>query len=239
MALSVPIDTREITITPVFKHITVEDIAASEREKRPVMKTIEAVEVRFAGSKLYTPVFPVTAQWKREGHNVITYAERWADQYRDFLQGNDQKAAGTPLEMLKTLGISDAQLSLCRALKIYSIEALDGLEGPNLKNLQMNANPLKDMARRYLADRNSGGAATNEIAELRAEIDRLKAAQSLPAKEPTAAEVEEALRKADDEYTNLSDDELKALIKDRTGSAPRGQPARDFLLNALRELDAA
>ncbi|MRN77657.1 MULTISPECIES: hypothetical protein [unclassified Brucella] len=55
------------------------------------------------------------------------------------------------------------------------------------------------MARRYLADRNSGSAATNEIAELRAEIDRLKAAQSLPAKEPTVAEVEEALRKADDE----------------------------------------
>ncbi|URQ76169.1 MAG: hypothetical protein NBV76_05260 [Candidatus Ochrobactrum gambitense] len=239
MALSVPIDTREITITPVFKHITVEDIAASEREKRPVMKTIEAVEVRFAGSKLYSPVFPVDAMWKREGHNVITYAERWADQYTDFLQGNDQKAAGTPLEMLKPLGISDAQLSLCRALKIYSIEALDGLEGPNLKNLQMNANPLKEMARRYLADRNSGNAATNEIAELRAEIERLRATQSIPPKEPTAAEVEEALRKADDEYTNLSDDELKALIKDRTGSAPRGQPAREFLLNALRELDAA
>lgn len=239
MALSVPIDTREITVTPVFKHITVEDIAASEREKRPVMKTIEAVEVRFAGSKLYSPVFPVDAMWKREGHNVITYAERWADQYMDFLQGNDQKAAGTPLEMLKPLGVSDAQLSLCRALKIYSIEALDGLEGPNLKNLQMNANPLKEMARRYLADRNSGNAATNEIAELRAEIARLKAAQTLPENEPTADEVDEAIRKADDEYTNLSDDELKALIKDRTGSAPRGQPAREFLLNALRELDAA
>lgn len=247
MALSVPIDTREITITPVFKHITVEDIAASEREKRPVMKTIEAVEVRFAGSKLYTPVFPVTAQWKREGHNVITYAERWADQYRDFLQGNDQKAAGTPLEMLKPLGISDAQLSLCRALKIYSIEALDGLEGPNLKNLQMNANPLKEMARRYLADRNTGNAATNEIAELRAEIERLKLARAgasprtteVLVPDPKPEEIEEAIRNADDEYLNLSDDELKALIKDRTGSAPRGQPARDFLLNALRELDAA
>jgi hypothetical protein len=239
MALSVPIDTREITITPVFKHITVEDIPASEREKRPVMKTIEAVEVRFAGSKLYSPVFPVDAMWKREGHNVITYAERWADQYKQFLEGRDQKAAGTPLEMLKPYGISDAQLSLCRALKIYSIEALDGLEGPNLKNLQMNANPLKEMARKYLADRASGASVQSEIDALKAEIARLKAAQTIPANEATSEEIEAAIKTADDEYSRLTDDELKGLIKDRTGSAPRGQPSRQFLLNAVRELDAA
>src|SRR5690606_17130485 len=144
---------REITITPVFKHITVEDVPASEREGRPVMKTIEAVEVRFAGSKLYSPVFPVTSMWKRDGHKVITYAERWAEQYRAFLEGNPQEAQGTPLEMLKGYGITDAQLSLCRALKIYSVEALHHLEGPNLKSLQMQANPLKEMARRYMGDR--------------------------------------------------------------------------------------
>ncbi len=101
MALSVLIDTREITITPIFRHITVEDVPASEREQRPVMKTREVVEVRFAGSKLYSPVFPSDSMWKRDGHRVVTYAERWADQYRDFLEGNDQKASGTPLEMLK------------------------------------------------------------------------------------------------------------------------------------------
>ena len=32
MAHSVPIDTREITVTPIFKHVTVEDVPASERE---------------------------------------------------------------------------------------------------------------------------------------------------------------------------------------------------------------
>ena len=73
MALSVPIDTRDISVTPVFQHISVEDVPASEREKRLVMKHIEAVEVRFAGSKNYSPVFPVDAMWKREGLNVITY----------------------------------------------------------------------------------------------------------------------------------------------------------------------
>ncbi len=237
MALSVPIDTRDITITPVFKHVTVEDVPASERAMRPILKTIEVVEVRFAGSKLYSPVFPVSAFWKRDGHKTITYAERWADQYRDFLEGNTQKAAGTPLEMLKVYGISDSQLSLCRALKIYSIEALDGLEGQNLKSLQMNANPLKEMARRYMADRASGSEANDEIAALRAEVEALR--QAIPAKEAAPADIEAIVAAADDEYVSLTDDELKALIKDKTGSAPRGQPSRKFLLDAVREIGAA
>ncbi|GMB80540.1 hypothetical protein NN6n1_13220 [Shinella zoogloeoides] len=237
MALSVPIDTREITITPVFKHVTVEDVPASEREGRQVMKTLEVVEVRFAGSKLYSPVFPIDAFWKRDGHKIMTYAERWADQYRDFLSGNEQKAAGTPLEMLKSYGVTDSQLSLCRALKIYSIEALDNLEGPNLKSLQMNANPLKEMARRFMADRNTGAKASDEIELLKAEIERLK--QALPVNDPTSAEIAAAIQAADDEFERLSDDELKSLIKDRTGSAPRGTPSRQFLLNAVRELQGA
>lgn len=237
MALSVPIDTREITITPVFKHVTVEDVPSSEREGRQVMKTMEVVEVRFAGSKLFSPVFPVDAFWKRDGHRVITYAERWADQYRDFLEGNTQKAAGTPLEMLKPYGISDAQLSLCRALRIYSIEALDNLEGPNLKNLQMNANPLKEMVRSYLADRSSGAQTAAEIDELRAEIQRLKAAQ-VPATDSTPKMIEQALADANNELDAMSDADLKTFIKDRSGAAPRGTPSREFLLNAARELAA-
>jgi len=237
MALSVPIDTREITVTPVFKHVTVEDIPASEREKRPVMKTIEAVEVRFAGSKLYSPVFPVDAMWRREGHNVITYRERWAEQYRAFLSGDEQRAAGTPLEMLRPYGVTDSQLSLCRALKIYSIEALDRLEGQELKNLQMNANPLKEMARRYIADRSAGSQNASEIDALRAEIERLKAA--IPAKEATAAEIDAVVQAADDEYAALSNDQIKDRIKDKIGHRPAGNPSRETLVQSLRELEGA
>lgn len=237
MALSVPIDTREITVTPVFKHITVEDVPASEREQRPVMKTIEAVEVRFAGSKLYSPVFPVHSMWKRDGHKTITYAERWAEQYRAFLAGDEQRAAGTPLEMLKPYGITESQLSLCRALKVYSIEALHHLEGQNLKNLQMNGNPLKEMARRYMADRASGAASAGEIDALKAEIERLKAA--IPTVEAKPEEVEAAVRAADDEYSALSDDQLKERIAAKVGHKPRGNPSRNTLVQSLRELEGA
>jgi len=237
MALSVPIDTREITVTPVFKHITVEDVPASEREGRPVMKTVEVVEVRFAGSKLYSPVFPTNAMWKRDGHKVVTYAERWADQYAEFLSGRDQKAAGTPLEMLKPYGISDSQLSLCRALRIYSIESLHHLEGQALKNLQMNANPLKEMVRRYMADRSNGAAAATEIEKLQAEIAQLR--RQIPQKDSTADEIEAALQQANDEFAALSDDDLKDRIKEKVGRKPAGNPSRETLIASLRELSAA
>lgn len=237
MALSVPIDTRDITVTPIFKHITVENVPQSELQQRQVLETLEVVEVRFAGSKLYSPVFPANAFWKRDGHRTITYAERWADQYREFLEGNDQKAAGTPLEMLKPYGISDAQLSLCRALRIYSIEALHHLEGPNLKSLQMNANPLKEMARRYMADRSAGANNANTIADLQAQIEALRA--QIPAKEPTPAEVEAAIKAADDEFEAMTDEQLKEKIADKVGSKPRGNPSRATLLASIRELSAA
>lgn len=238
MAQSVAIDMRDIQVVPFFKHVTVEDINASEREGHAVMKVREVVEVRFAGSKLYSPVFPTDAMWKRDGGRTITYAERWSDQYRDFLQGADQKAAGTPLEMLKPYGISDAQLSLCRALKIYSIEALHVLEGPNLKSLGMSQNTLKDMARACMADRSSGAGSLSEIDELKRQIAELRAAASIPAKEATPAEVEAAIATADDELERLTDAELKALIKDKTGQAPRGTPGREWLLTTVRELAA-
>lgn len=237
MALSVPIDTRDIAVTPVFKHITVENVPASEREGHPVMETLQVVEVRFAGSKLYSPVFPVDAFWKRDGHRTVTYAERWSDQYQEFLAGNDQKASGTPLEMLKAYGISDAQLSLCRALKIYSIEALHHLEGPNLKSLQMNANPLKEMAARYMADRASGAQTSSEIQALKAEIEALRA--QIPVKEPTADEIEQALQEAKDEYDSMSDDALKEKIAEKVGRKPAGNPSRATLLASIRELSAA
>lgn len=250
MAESVAIDTREITITPLFRWEGIEDVNASERAGHLVKRMIQVVEVRFAGSKNYSPVFPVDAFWQRKNGKVVTYAERWADQFRAFLDGNAQEAQGTPLEMLKAYGISDSHLSLCRALRIYSIESLYHLEGDGLKNLGMASNVLKDMARAYMADRAKNGSSVDEIAALRAEIEALKARQVLAVPgdepqttnvvmpEPSPEQVEQAIAASNAEFEALTDAELKALIKDRTGQAPRGTPSREFLLNAARELAA-
>ncbi len=238
MTRLVTIDPREITVTPVFKMLEVENIPKSETAGHAVMEVKEVVEVRFAGSKNYSPIFPVSAMYKREGNQTITYAERWPDQYRAFKEGNPQEASGTPLEMLRPFGVTPEQLSLCRVLKVYSIEALSHLEGPALKSLGMNANSLKEMARAFLADRNSGLGAMQEIEALKAEIAAMKAAH-LPEQEATGAEIAAALDAADAAYAALSDDDLKVEISNITGKRPAGNPSRKTMIHALEELKAA
>lgn len=234
MAESVAIDTREISVTPFFRYESIEDINKSEQAGHLVKKMIQVVEVRFAGSKNYSPVFPVDAMWKRENGKVVTYAERWQQQYRDFLAGADQEAAGTPLEMLKSYGISDANLSLCRALRIYSIEALHHLEGDNLKTLGMVGNSLKEMARAYLAARDGGRAEANELDNLRAELAALKATM-IPPTEPTPAQVDQAIAASDAEFEGMDSQALKALIREKTGQTPMGNPSRETLIGMARD----
>ena len=239
MADSVPIDTREITVTPLFRYDSIEDVNASEREGHLIKNMRQVVEVRFAGSKNYAPVFPVDAMWKRENGKTVTYAERWGEQYRAFLAGADQEASGTPLEMLKAYGISDANLSLCRALRIYSIEALYHLEGDNLKSLGMASNALKDMARAYMADRSKGSDNAAEMDKLRAELASLRAS-IIPAKEVPPSEVDKLLAASDAEFATMDDDALKDWISNKTGAGrPRGNPSRETLVSMARELSAA
>lgn len=236
------IDPRDITITPVFKHIEVENVPKSEKAGYAVMETKEVVEVRFAGSRNFAPVFPAHAQWQKEGNRVITYAERWADQYRAFKEGDPQEAAGTPLEMLRPHGVTPELISLCRALKIYSIEALHALEGPALKSLGMNANRLKDAARAFMSERLSGAAAMSEIEQLRARIAELEATGSMvevPADQTDPEVVDQVVAAADAEFASMSDDDIKGEIAEITGAKPRGNPSRTTLESNLRELREA
>lgn len=227
----VAIDTKDIQITPFFKVIEVENVPKSERAGYPVMETKEVVEVHFAGTRNFVPVFPTKGIHKREGHRAITYAEHWAEQYRAFKEGNPQEANGTPLEMLKKYGVTAEQISICRALRIYSIEALHGVEGQQAKSLQMHHNKLKEAARLFMAERVNAVDSAGEIERLKAEIAELKATQALePAKTPEAIE---AL------FPELTDAQIKDEIEKLTGSKPRGNPSRATLEASLKELQAA
>lgn len=238
MAQLAVIDDRDIAITPVFKWIEVENIPQSETAGHAVMENKEVVEVRFAGSKNYSPIFPVDAMWKREGNQVITYAERWPEQYRAFKDGSVQQAKGTPLDMLRTYDVTPEQLSLCRSLKIYSIEALDQLPRNGIVSLGMHANRLREAAKAFLADRDKGRGALDRVAALEAEIAALKA-QQVPAQDSTPAEIDAALKAADDAFAGMSDEDLKVEIAKIAGSRPRGTPSRATLVQSLQELQAA
>lgn len=249
-------------ITPYFKHIPVENIPQSEIAGRPVHELKEVCELRFAGDRNYSPVVPADSMYRKNGLQVITYAERWSDQYRAFKTGDDQTGGGTALEYLKDYGCTPAQLSICRAMKIYSIEALASLDGANLKSLGMSANDLKAMAQRYLDDRMASHDSRDEMQRLRDEIAALKK-ELLPAKEPTQAEIDEALRIADaeangrlpgsgepkpgtnntppvinetDDIEQMDDAQLRAFIGSAVGKKPDAKADRATLLGLARSL---
>lgn len=236
----VVIDPLEITITPIFKIVQVENVPKSETAGYAVMETKEMVEVRFAGQRNYSPMFPADAFSRREGNRVITYAERWPEQYRQFKEGVPQEALGTPLEMLRSHGVSPEQLSLCRALKIYSIESLHHLPSPQAKSLGMHVNLLKKAAADFLADRSKGGDAMAEIEALKAQIAELQGRSTLtPAADPTTADMDQALAAADAAIEAMTDEQIKVEIKRITGSRPNGNPSRATLISALKELKEA
>lgn len=235
------IDEKEIQITPFFKVIEIENIPQSETAGYAVMELMEVVEVRFAGSKNYAPVFPAQEMSRREGNKVITYAERWPEQWRAFKEGNPQEANGTPLDMLRKFGVTPELLSLCRAVRVYSIEALHGLEGDRLKSLGMNGNKLKDAARAFMAERASANGSFAEMEALRARIAELEARSTLvPAVEPTPEEVEAIVQAADDAYADMSDSQIKdEIAKLNDGNRPQGNPSRKTLVSMLDGLMAA
>lgn len=223
------IDARDITVTPVFRMMEIENIPKSEEAGHLVKEVHEVVQIRFAGSNNYSPIFPAKAFWKREGNNVITYAERFSDQYRQFKDGDPQEAKGTPLEMLIKYGITPEQLSLCRTMKVYSIEALDALEGPNLKNMGMDSNKLKDMARRWVSSQASNSNLLDEVAQLKAELAALKSA-SVVVPVVTQDEVEGV------DFDAKTDEEIRLFLLDKTGVRPDGRLGRQALLNMAKGL---
>ena len=95
----------------------------------------------------------------------------------------------------------------------------------------MAANDLKRMAERYIADRNGHDGDRERIAALEAEIAALR--KAIPAEQPTEAEIDAAVKAADDEK-----EALKARYAELTGSRPRGNPSLETLRQMVDEAAA-
>lgn len=242
--VKLPFEANSHGITPYFKVITPLNVAQSEEQGKPVYGSpMEVVELRLAGDRNYAPVVPADSMYRKFGTRVVTYAERFADQYRAFMTGGNQVAGGTALEALQDYGITPAQLSVCRALKIYSIEALHELDGHNAKALGMNYNALKSMARRWMEDKSKRDVtkAGSAIEAMQAEIERLKAL--IPAEQTPPEKVDELLAAADaeasaanDRFDAMDKEELKQFIAAKTGTRPQGNPNEDTLRSMARDV---
>lgn len=227
----------EARVVPVFKHHTIKNEAKSKEAGRPIYDDMEVVEVRFAGDRNRVGVFPAHSfsGWvtnPQDGsQEQQTYAMRWADQYRRFKMQTQQIAEGTPLEELTFL--TNAKRLELKALSILTAEALAALDGNELKALGMGGRELKNQAIAYLEAARGTADVTKLAADnvsLQAQVDEMRREMQ----EMVAAA--KAKTSSINPLEAMSDEDLKALIKTKTGSAPRGVPSHATLVAMATEV---
>lgn len=231
-------------MTPVFYVTQVEDKKASREAGRPIFKDEERVEYRLAGNRNFNPHMQAHEFHAWENGEEVTHAMRWPEAYKKFKETGGNEANGTPLQNLP--GLTPVQMSTLKALSVFTIEALAGLEGQGIKNLGPQGHEMRLAAQKYLAA--AGGRV--EMTEVMAELAALKARNEELARmvqvnrpQPIGSEPEPAQFVAEvddlvdaDPYAGIDDAGLKDMIEAKAGSRPRGNPNRASLLGMLRDL---
>lgn len=204
-----------------------ENPAKTRAEGRPIFEDKEFVRIKFVGDPKKELVAPAhdkfmldrgTGQW-------ITYAQAYHRHYDAFKTGQAALGEGTPISELPFL--SEAKRAELKALHIHTAEGLAGLEGTNLSRLGMYGRQLKDQATAYLAKAKDSALETRlsaENASLKARLEALEALMSTPA--PAVSAPAEAVSV----FSGWDDAALKAFIKERTGTAPKGNPSHATLV---------
>jgi hypothetical protein len=199
---------------------------------RPIYDDIEICEIRVPGSR-EVKVFPAV-EFSHWGDNVdgrqvkVTYAERFARQYRQFKEHAAQTKSGTPLSHAPFL--TDGRRATLRAMNIYTVEQLAAVEGAELKNLGPDGREFKNKAVEFLTDAERG--APNS--QLMAELEALKARAAVLEDDNAALKQQRAVgdevSAGDDVLDGMSNEQLKDLIAAGTGNRPVGNPSRKSLL---------
>jgi hypothetical protein len=224
-------DKNDPLVIPVFKILTTKNEAKTREAGRPIYDDMEVVEVRFAGDRNKISVFPAHAicgEVQDEDGNTrrITYAERWADQYKRFKAKQQQVAEGTPVDELPFL--TQAKRSELKALSIYTAEALAALDGQPLKNLGQGGRDLKNQAIAYL----ERAAGTADVTRMAAEIEELRrtVAELRADKSPAEAST------ADSQFASWTSDQIKDWIEEKINERPKGNPSHATLVKRADEI---
>jgi hypothetical protein len=236
--------TNDTRLIVTFENFPVLNETESKAKNRPIYEDMEVCRIRMSGDRLNAPVFPAWAEApggveNEDGYMVpMTYAEKYADQYAKFKKGEAQTKDGTPIEALTFL--TPARIKEFKALNVYTAEALADLDGPNLKTLGTNGRDFQIKARAYL-DSAAGSANVTKLASENEALKQQLAELQKEREQYTAtARASTDLGYGDlDQIESKTDAELRDIIKDKTGSFPRGQPSRETLIGMVKELNNA
>lgn len=203
-----------------------ENARRSKAEGRPVYDDVEMVEIRYPRDNKRVLVAPAHDKSFVRGVGKVSYAERFPEHYAAFKRGQEFIGKGTPLRDAPFL--TEARRRELERAGIMTVDALAEMDAVALRRLGMGYVQIGEQAKAFLkaaastADETEKAALRKELDELRAMVARLS---------PAAVQDEPAA----DDFEDMDDAALKAMIRDKTGSAPRGTPSRETLVRMARE----
>lgn len=137
----------------------------------------EFVEILVPGDSKSAPVRAVDDSIKR----------RFATAYSAWKSGLDQKADGTPVELLVGTG---AMLHQLRAVHIHTVEAVAGLTDGQLDVIGIGARQLRDKAKTFIDSKVRLDAINSESAKDRIISDLMSRLETLEKKNSAAPELD-------------------------------------------------
>jgi hypothetical protein len=224
-----PVQDPDDTLLVRFFHHANPNEAKSKDAGRLICDNMEAIEIRSPGNRNTISVHPATEPcgWivdpNTGGQTQITYAERFARQYRQFKSQVSQTKSGTPLEYARFL--TEARRVELRALNIYTVEALATLDGQELKNIGHGGRELKNQAMEYIEESKKNVPAM----QMQAELDALRARNAVLEEDAMARKNKEL------EFEGMSLEALRDFISENTGHAPKGNLDRKQLVRMAAE----
>lgn len=219
----------------VFKTIAQENEAKTLQEGRPIYDDVEICEIRAPGSK-DVKHFPATAMstgWLMDEMGKqyqVSYAERFRHQFQQFKRDATQTKSGTPLDHVPFL--TEAKRAELRALNVYTLETLAGIEGNELKNLGINGRELKNQAVAYMEE----ALVNAPTMQLQAQLDAMAARNAILEEDILLLK---AKKQADSEsFEDMTAEQLAEYITANTGHAPQGNLSRKTLLRLATDIKA-
>jgi hypothetical protein len=241
MAQSLRGDTSHLFIEFVTREV--QNPLKSQEAGRPVYDDVEFCSIQRVGDQKtwsWHPAQECSIYVRERGGEgrYVTYAECYYEHYKAFKEGQARAQSGTPVEELPFL--TNAKRAELKALNIHTAEALAQLDGTPLTRLGMGGRELKNQAQAYL-DRAREGAIDAKLAaqnaRLQEEIEKMRVqlANVLERTGGKAPAEEEELEEEPSSLEAMSDDDLRALVKEKTGTGVRGRPAHQTLVAMAEE----
>ena len=216
----------DAVLVATFRNFPLKNELKSAEVGRPIYDDVEVIEIRKPGSRDFTPhpatelcgvwlIDPDTGEQRQ-----ITYAERFAQQYRQFKAMQQQTKSGTPLDHAPFL--TEGKRAELRAQNIYTVEQLAAIDGQELKNLGPGGREQKNRATEFISESKSGAPSTQLVAEL----------EAMRARMAVLEEDNEALKKTGGEgpFRDMTEEQIREYIATNTGHAPTGTLNRKTLV---------